>query len=285
MTSGKRDTVLISCVTFEVDKIVSPVVHYEASRIHILNTTTGDDVYSDFYEEVCRQISERSPKTIIVPHSSMYVPGKGYEGFTVFDFQSLMNKMLCIIEDERRSCEDPPQIFVNISAGTSEYSAASLIASMMNPDIAKPFTVSAKEYTVPAGMIRDVYYRDGRPVGQTLVAKEPQSIMSYQIDKPDEDRVLALSILKEQISLDDTCAGTMMGRLRDAGIIEGYETKHNGMPVQKDIMKYQRNFVDLWLRDGWIEKVSKRKTRITPEGEVILSVFAESYRIGRMRRS
>ena len=144
MSSGKRDTVIIACVTFEVDKIVSPVIHYEATRVHLLNSSSGTDVYNEFYEEVCRQITERSPKTEIVHHRSPYDPEKGYTGFTVFDFQAVMNEVLCIIESERNGCEEPPQIFVNISAGTSEYSAASLMASMMNYDLVKPFTVSAR---------------------------------------------------------------------------------------------------------------------------------------------
>ena len=110
------------------------------------NVLIQTPVYSEFYDEVCNQIREKSPKTEIVHHRSEYDPEVGYIGFTVFDFQSIMNEVLCIIESEKRDCEDLPQIFVNISAGTSEYSAASLMASMMHYDIARPFTVSAKEY-------------------------------------------------------------------------------------------------------------------------------------------
>lgn len=281
MSSGKRDTVIIACVTFEVDKIVSPVIHYEATRVHLLNSSSGTDVYNEFYEEVCRQITERSPKTEIVHHRSPYDPEKGYIGFTVFDFQAVMNEVLCIIESERNGCEEPPQIFVNISAGTSEYSAASLMASMMNYDLVKPFTVSAQEYAVPSDRIREVYYRDGRPVGQTVRCNEPRSIMSYPMDKPNRERVLALAILKEQIAIGDTCAATMIKRLNQAGLFDDYKVRYNDKPEQKDVMKYQRNFVDLWIRDEWIEKVSKRKTRITAEGESILKVFADSYAMGK----
>lgn len=282
MSSGKRDTVVIACVTFEVNKIVSPIIQYEATRVHLLNSSSGEDVYSEFYDEVCEQIRRQSPKTEIIHHQSEYDSNsKGYVGFTVFDFQSVMNEVLCIIESERRDCIDPPQIFVNISAGTSEYSAASLMASMMHYDIATPFTVSALEYAVPQDMVRQVYYRDGRPVGQTIRCREPRSITSYPIERPNEERVLALSILKEQIGYGDTCAATMMKRLNEAGLFEDYAMKYNNKPEQKDIMRYQRNFVDLWIKDGWIEKVSKRRTRITSEGESILNVFSESYRIRR----
>ncbi|MGN1045299.1 MAG: DUF6293 family protein [Candidatus Methanomethylophilaceae archaeon] len=280
MTSGKRDTVIISCVTFEVDKIVSPVLHYEAARVHLLNTSPPGDVYEEFYNEVCDRISSESPKTEIVPHRSVADENGDYD-FTVYDFQSVMNEVLCIIEKEKRDCPTPPSIFVNISAGTSEYSAASLIASMMHHDVAVPFTVSAAEYTVPEDKVKEVYYRDGRPVGQTLRSKGPYGIVSYPLQRPDETRVLGLAVLKEQIEIGDTCAATMIRRLNEEGLFDDYAKKYNDKPEQKDIMKYQRNFMDLWLKDGWVEKVSKRKTRITAEGESILKVFAKGYRIGR----
>ncbi len=283
MTSGKRDTVIISCVTFEVDKIVSPVVHYGATRVHLLNTSSPGSVYEEFYDEVCARIASESPRTEIVPHRSVADPDTGKYDFTVYDFQSVMNEVLCIIEKEKHDCAAPPSIFVNISAGTSEYSAASLIASMMHHDVAVPFTVSSAEYTVPEDRIKDVYYRDGRPVGQTLRSKDPYCISSYPLQRPDETRVLGLAILKEQIEIGDTCAATMIKRLNEEGLFDDYDKKYNDKPEQKDVMKYQRNFMDLWLKDGWVEKVSKRKTRITAEGESILKVFAEGYGIGRQR--
>ena len=99
------------------------------------------------------------------------------------------------------------------------------------------------------------------------------------MERPNRERVLALAILKEQIEKGDTCAATMMKRLNEANLFDDYKVKYNNKPEQKDVMRYQRNFVDLWIRDEWIEKVSKRKTRITAEGESILRIFAESYSI------
>jgi hypothetical protein len=95
-----------------------------------------------------------------------------------------------------------------------------------------------------------------------------------------KEKVKQFPELKEQIDVGDTCATTMMKRLNEAKLFEDYDLKYN-KPQQKDIMRYQRNFVDLWIKDGWIEKVSKRKTSITAEGDSILKVFAESYKIRR----
>ena len=45
MVSGKKDRVVISCVTFEVAKIVDPVLYYEATRVHLLSTSQEGDIY------------------------------------------------------------------------------------------------------------------------------------------------------------------------------------------------------------------------------------------------
>ena len=74
----------------------------------------------------------------------------------------------------------------------------------------------------------------------------------------------------------------MMQILNEKGLFDDYSTKeHNNKPEQKDIMKYQRNYVDFWLENRWLEKQSKRKYRITELGEEILSIFGKSYSIGK----
>lgn len=277
MVSGKKDRVVISCVTFEVAKIVQPVEYYEATRVHLLSTSTEGSVYREFLDEVCRRIGEYSKKTQIVKHITQW-DGENYD-FNVSDFGSVMREILCIIQGEiAEHGENNVEIYVNISAGTSEYSAASLIASMMYHDQTIPFTVSSTEYAVSGDMVKQVYYRDGVPVGQTLQCKDPMALSTYRIDKPDRDKVLALGIMKEQIEKGDSCAARMMQILNEKGLFDDYSTKeYNNKPEQKDIMKYQRNYIDFWLENRWVEKQSKRKYRITELGEEVLSIFEKSY--------
>ncbi len=277
MVSGKKDRVVISCVTFEVAKIVEPVEYYEATRVHLLNTSSEGSIYREFLDEVCRRIGEYSKRTQIVRHITQW-DGDSYD-FKVSDFGSVMREVLCIIQGEiEQHGENNVEIYVNISAGTSEYSAASLIASMMYHDQTIPFTVSTEEYTVSGDKVREVYFRDGVPVGQALHCHDPKALSTYRIDKPDRDKVLALGVMRDQIEKGDSCAAKMMQILNEKGLFEDYSRKeYNNKPEQKDIMRYQRNYIDFWLDNRWVEKQSKRKYRVTELGEEVLSIFEKSY--------
>lgn len=266
MSSGRRERVMISCVTFEVAKIVEPVEFYEATKVHLLNKSEEGTVYREFLDEVVRRIKESSPRTNVIIHDCK-----------VYDFSEMMKEVLCIIRDETELYGDSLDIYVNISAGTSEYSAASLMASMMHTDVTVPFTVSTKDYQVSVEKIREIYYDGDRPVGLTKTSREPKAVSSYPISKPDKSKVLALKVLKEQIEKNDSSAATMMAILNEKGLFDSYDKGYNGKPEQKDVMKYQRNFVDFWISNGWIEKVSKRKSRITQTGNEILEIFSDSY--------
>ncbi len=281
MVSGRKDRVVISCVTFEVAKIVEPVEYYEATRVHLLNTSREDSIYREFLDEVCRRIGEYSKRTQIVRHITQW-DGDSYD-FKVSDFGSVMREILCIIQGEiEQHGENNVEIYVNISAGTSEYSAASLIASMMYHDQTIPFTVSTEEYTVSEDRVREVYFRDGVPVGQALHCHDPKALSTYRIDKPDRDKVLALGVMRDQIEKGDSCAAKMMQILNEKGLFDDYSRKeYNNKPEQKDIMKYQRNYIDFWLDNKWVEKQSKRKYRVTELGEEVLSIFEKSYSLKR----
>ena len=73
----------------------------------------------------------------------------------------------------------------------------------------------------------------------------------------------------------------MMQILNEKGLFDDYSKKdYNNKPEQKDIMKYQRNYIDFWMDNGWVEKQSKRRYRITEVGEEVLSIFGKSYSQG-----
>lgn len=278
MASGRKDRVVISCVTFEVAKVIDPIEFYEATRVHLLSTSREGDVYRRFLDEVCRRITAFSKKTQIVKHITSFGDDGSYD-FAVYDFSSVMREMLCIIQGEIEEHGDNVDIYVNISAGTSEYSAASLIASMMHTDRTIPFTVSTDKYTIDDELAQKLYFEeDGTPIGQTRSCKDPKSISTYHVDMPDKEKVLALEVMKTQIEEGDSCAATVMGKLREKGLFEPYGTNEfNGKPEQKEIMKYQRNYIDFWLDNRWIEKQSKRKYKVTELGNEVLSVFGKGY--------
>ena len=266
MSSGRKERILISCVSFEVAKIVDPAVYYEATKVHLIHYGR-DAVYQEFYEEVEKRIREELPRAEIVEHGDD----------PIYNFERMMNLVLKIIRKEQKETNGNADIYVNISAGPSEYSAASLIASMMMKDVI-PFNVSAKEYQVGLDRIRDVFYEDGRPVGMTKKTKEPNVFSTYAIQRPDEKLVRGLGMLNDQIEgKKPTSAPVMIPLLSSKGLINYTPVLGTNKPDQKSTMNYQRNFVDRWLDNGWVEKVSKREMRITDEGRTILEVFLDCY--------
>ena len=69
----------------------------------------------------------------------------------------------------------------------------------------------------------------------------------------------------------------MMQILREKKLFDDYSVReHNNKPEQRDIMRYQRSYVDFWLDNRWLEKQSKRRYRITELGEEVLSIFGKS---------
>ena len=84
MVSGRKDRVAISCVTFEVAKVVDPIEYYEATRVHLLSTSSEGDIYREFLDEVCRRISDYSKRTQIVRHISQKDEEGNYD-FTVYE--------------------------------------------------------------------------------------------------------------------------------------------------------------------------------------------------------
>ncbi len=268
MPSGRKERVLISCVSFEVAKIVDPAIYYEATRIHLIHYGK-DSVYQDFYDEVYKRLRKELPRAEIIEHGDD----------PIFDFEKMMGLVLKIIREEQKKYDNSVEIYVNISAGPSEYSAASLIASMMMGNV-MPFNVSTDEYQVPRDKIKDVFYdRKGCPVGMTKTTKEPNLFTTYAIQKPDEKLVKGLGILAEQMRVNMISAPVMIPLLAKNGLMEYTTESGTSKPDQKSTMSYQRNFVDRWIENKWVVRTSKRGMALTDEGRTILDVFLKCYKV------
>ncbi|MCL2148827.1 MAG: DUF6293 family protein [Methanomassiliicoccaceae archaeon] len=262
MASGRKDRVVVSCVTFETAKVSEPVAYYAADRAHLIHYTDPSDernlIYEEFYREVCSQIRAGLPKAEIVEHEAV-----------VFDFTAMLRTVLNILRSERDA-----DVFVNTSAGTSEYTAAAVIASMMTPGTV-PFTVGTKDYSIPDGDLRSIYFRDGSPVGLALTTREPKALPYYRIDVPEEHLVAGLRVF-DGLSMGDSVGGAaVIGALKASGIWYRKERKGGGDGGKRyEAVCYQRDFVDRWKANGWIEKDGRtKKHRVTDAGRTVLDTF------------
>lgn len=270
MSSGKKERILITCSTFEVAKIIEPAKFYDVTKVHIVHYD-HKDVYLQFYYEVERRLKQWKPDIVIEEHKDE----------PVYDFTKMMNTIMTIISKERDP-EDMPDIYVNISSGTHEFTAAAVIASMMW-DNTMAFTVPTAEYKVKDEDVVKVYYDDDEvtPIGLSKTVKDPMKFSGYSIPKPEKKLVLGLGILKARLdNREKISAPNMIEALASKGLIDPTyvdNNKERGKYDQKCIMNYQRNFVDKWMDLGWIDRISKRELEITKEGEQILKTFLECY--------
>ena len=272
MATKKRERVMISCVTFETVKITEPIKFYDVNKVHLIHyiKNPGSDagiVYREFYDETCRLIGKNSDNRIRIEE---------HEG-KVSQFLPMLRLILNIIEKELNS-EEPVDLYINISAGTSEYTAAAVIASMMNPDVI-PFSVGTDEYTVRDDKIRDAFYRDGMPVGLTEKVFEPITMPKYSMPMPERNLVLGLRILDEMIKAKRNAKGpNVIKNLKEQGLWRrlDVELDHHGNPKpgKSDSVYYHRDYVEKWLANGWVEKDDFYKRYIlTEEGKRIVETF------------
>lgn len=273
MASGKKNRVMVACVTFETSKVTEPVRFYEADRVHIIHYVknprdTKNSVYSDFYERVCELIKEDNPRPVeVIEHNER-----------VSDFTVMLRTVLSIIREEK-DCQGECEVFVNISSGSSEYSAAAAIAAMMNPGTT-PFSVSTKEYTIrDEEELRRAYYIDGKPVGLTKSVYPPKKLPSYYIKKPEEHLISGLRILDERnLNKQSVTGPNMVAALKESGIwfreTELNDPSKRMKQRMSEAVYYQRDFVNRWVQKGWAVKDELRKRYVvTEEGRIVLDTF------------
>lgn len=275
MATGKRKRIMISCVTFETIKITEPVKFYDINKVHLIHYVKDPEsengmVYQEFYDQVCRIIEKDSDgRTEIEEHTekvSQFLP---------------MLKLIMKIMEKELSSDEPIDLYVNISAGTSEYTAAAVIASMMNPD-AIPFSVSTKRYTVKNDKIRELYYAGDVPVGLTESIYRPSLVPKYNMPRPDRNLVLGLKVLKGLNDVKHSPKGPeVIRKLKENGLWRRYaEGSFNLDPTaileveKSDSVYYHRDFVSKWLSNGWVERDDfNKRYELTEEGLRIIDTF------------
>lgn len=280
--SGRKNRVVISCVTFDTVKITEPIRFYQATHAHLIVNSEHRNGIGELCDEFCGRVrnivDEQSPAEVdVVTHNE-----------NTSDFTAMLRTVLAIIQREKR--ENPKSdIYVNISAGTPEYTAAATIASMMSPGTI-PFSVDTKEEQISRERMREIYYDEmKRPVGLAKTVHDPKIVPYYPMNIHEEHLVRGLRILHQRNTSRPklpVTSGKMIYALEEKGIwLRGEMDIENplGHPENRkkdDRMKrseavyYQRDFVDKWLKNGWVRKNDLTKRyEVTDEGKRILETF------------
>ena len=175
-TGRSVERIVISCVTFDTVKITDPIIHYDATKAYLVHYCNKEPIkkktfYNELYDTVLEILDEHydmislkfdvggcryeeSPigsETVLIDRPSK----KLVKELTVvdvnevvYDFNVMLKTMFSIMNFERKLDEDSKNpIYVNISAGSSEFSAAALMASMMFDNV-EVFSVHTEEHMV-----------------------------------------------------------------------------------------------------------------------------------------
>lgn len=293
--------IYVACVTFETVKITNPVKEIGPfSRIYLFHYSDGSEesrIYDEFYDEVVTQlrVMHYNDKNIIK------------ENVKHFYFTEAMHHLLNIMKSETSKGN---RVIVNVSAGSSQFTAAATMACMMVPNC-KAMTVSTKEYMVSKDAARTIYFSDeGRPVGLTKDTYPVKELPTYSIDIPPRDLVRGLRVMWDIFSMKNLAKGisstdleAMQGKVSYNDLVQAFEqedhkSKNRGMNkiwnyepkeplkirttpdkarklTQSEKMYLMRHFIDEWTRRGWVEKVDGKKgwLRITPSGKNVVDIF------------
>jgi len=275
--------VVVACVVFEVSKVVKPIIEYEATRVHLIHYADKErgKIYKEFYDEVCGQIIEYSNIRKQYEERSGKRSGKVIEivehaDHKTSDFQKMLMTVLYILRNEKAMNKES-EVYVNISSGTAEFTAAAMMAAMM-VDGVRPFRVGTEKYTTGnEEQLRSLYIPKGRPLGLTEIAGAPRELPSYKIVCPDERLVKGLKKFKDLGTAMSTAAFVdMLSKQEDIWIDRVYDKQGTNRTNKKqsNLMKYRRNFLSRWEEEGWVaQREYSKKYKITDEGEWVLGTF------------
>jgi len=260
----RRRRVMIACVTFETVKISEPAEFYTANEVYLIHHVydpSPDNVYQQFYDRTVELIKQYSPNA-----------GIHEVDCPVTEYLALLKAINSIVSAEKELEEDP-EIYINLSAGSPEFTAAAATASMMEPCL-KAFFVRAERYSVPSEKVREVYYEDGKPVGLTSAVKRVDEMPEFRIEMPEEVLVRALRLYDANNGGERLYSTDFIDHLKAAGLWSKRSAPGSAPEKERnnDKVYFQRAYLDKWKDLGWIEKEGKGY-KLTEKGSTVASVL------------
>ena len=288
--------VMVACVTTEVVKVTDPAIKLDVDIIHLLNyvkKADADDLDQIARAELLESVYQENVR--VLKDAGIWI--KEHRDAPIFIFDDFFRTIYEILVEEKKWGS---AVYVNISSGPPEYSAAAAIASMMIDDV-ELFTVGAKAsgYTIPFDRQKEMLTHNGKLVGTAFEVYKPIKIDKFPLPTPDLKLLNALKIfasipevkrsnvtvIRELIlnrawrfsSSDDDCRlGTSVefedshGKRLESTEKDLYSKRQN-----KEAVQYQRAYIDRWKEEGWIEKseINGKRYRLTKTGQRYIDVF------------
>ena len=298
-TGKSVERIVISCITFDTVKITDPIIHYDATKAYLVHycdkKRNGEKTfYNELFDTVLEILDEHYDTTLLeynVEECRYEDTQTGSETVmidrpskklvkeltvvdvneVVYDFNVMLKTVFSIMNFERKLDEDSKNpIYVNISAGSSEFSAAALMVSMMFDNV-EVFSVHTKEHMIKN---EEHYYENGRFVGLAKSVKEPMPITNFTIPRPDKRLILSLKVY---FNLGCLSATETIRKLKEYSYTENgekiklWDWSDKEQPNEK--MIFQRQFIDRWVSEGFVNRISRGTYELTDHGRFTINTY------------
>ena len=263
MSSGRRESVMIFCASAVKDLYLAPVEHYGPDLVHVFVSDRDDNV-SALEREVYGNCKKEIGCKKLVEHP---IDTRDYEG--------ILASIIEIKKELSGTYGEDLDIFINISSGTPEFSAAAMFAAML-PEPAIAFRVDT-ESDLSKEELEDIA---GRISGSVRVS-EPARVTGLKNDDPEEEMIIFLSIVRELLrETRYPKFRTMIELLKDDDAWSYDPSRKSGRGrtslEDREERYLKRHYIEPALKNGWLEKLEGRRIGLTEQGMAYLSVYGEA---------
>jgi hypothetical protein len=277
--------VAISCVTFDTIKISEPIRELRADKAYLFhydkalkeNPLSKPAIYTKFYLTVVDQLHNLGFKDDDI--IDINTP--------VYKFSEVLSSLIKIMTEEREAGND---VYVNISAGTSEFAAAATVAAMMVEGVSA-YTVNARDYTITGeDRLMELYSDNGILYGHTKATWPLREMPIFNMRPPPRDLVVGLRALNNVLEGCKSSGKSVRKAISYANMIRAirgagawtYEPDDerkkpsnpdsNEKPTSSEKMYYSRHYIDGWVKRGWV-KGERQGLTITKSGRNTIDIF------------
>lgn len=260
MSSGRRESVLLFCTSLISKEYLDPIDHYEPDIVHAFITNRDDIVseeerklYGSFKPDIqCKNIIEHRMDTS--------------------DYNKLLSEIIEIINDLRSRYKDDLDIYVNISSGTPEFSAAGMFSSMLFPEVTA-FRTDTRLSMTPERLSELV-----QELNASADVSEPEMVTELKNDSPDEEMTVFLIVVSDILKESKYPKyRRIIDGLKEAGEWSYSPDRKSGYgktPIEEREERYlKRHYINIALENGWIERPSPNTMRLTDAGKAYISVY------------
>ena len=260
MSSGRRESVMIFCISPISRLYLDPIEYYGPDTVHAF-IGDGDDPLSELQRRIYDSSKEDIECKKVTEHR-----------LDITDYDAVLGEIVDIMSQLRDRYGDDLDIFINISSGTPEFSAAGMFASML-PLSAKAFRVDTTS-TLTAEEMSGIIER----INDTILISEPKMVTGLKNDAPDEEMIVFLNIVDDLLHQTRYPKyRTIIQRLKDDDVWSydpGRKSGYGRTSLEEKEERYlQRHYISKALENGWLERPSSRTMRITESGKAYISVF------------